>query len=98
MSTNPTTPRRSFKQLERTLSYVVFADLVLFILMMVFSCQAILWLKIVLGILVMVLSGLGCCFLVLIEEHKKSRSWWILSAFGSLLLCALVSMITGSPV
>lgn len=98
MAEKKSTPRRSFKQLEKTLTFVVLADLVLFILMMVASHAAIGWLKVVLGILVMAASALGCAFLVLIREHKHSRSWWILSAFGSLLLCALVSLITGSPV
>lgn len=89
--------RRSYKQLERMLTISVLADLAVFILMMFASSAGIGWLKILLGILVMVFSALGCVFLVLIDEHKRSRSLWILTAFGSLLLCTLVSLITGSP-
>lgn len=89
--------RRTYKQLEQMLTISVLTDLALFILMMFTSAAGIGWLKILLGILVMGFSALGCVFLVLINEHKRSRSLWILTAFGSLLLCALVSLITGSP-
>lgn len=90
-------PRRTYRQLERELTIAVAVDLVLFIVMMALSNSGILWAKIVVGILVMAASALGCGFLVLIGEHKRPRSLWIITAFGSILVCALVSLITGSP-
>lgn len=89
--------RNSFRQLEQKLTYVVFADLALFVLMMILSMTGVIWLKVIAGLLVMAASAAGCLFLVLINELKRPRSWWMLSAFASLLLCALVSLITGSP-
>lgn len=97
MAEKQTAPRRSYKRLEQELSIAVLADLALFIVMMVISNAGIGWAKILVGILVMALSALGCVFLVLIGEHKRPRSLWIVTAFGSLLVCALVSLITGSP-
>lgn len=89
--------RRSFRQLERQLTMVVLLNLALFLLVMITSNAGILWLKIILALLTMVLSAAGCGFLVLIGEHSRTRSWWILASFGSIFLCTLVSLITGSP-
>lgn len=97
MATNRTRHRNKFRELERSLTMVIFADLVLFALTLATGGVGIGWLKIVVGILTVLISGLGCTFLVLINEHKRRRSWWMLSAFGSMLLCTLVSLLTNYP-
>lgn len=97
MATNQTRRRSRFRELERGLTMVIFADLVLFALTLAAGGVGIGWLKIVVGILTVLISGLGCAFLVLINEHKRRRSWWMLSAFASLLVCTLVSLITNYP-
>ncbi len=88
---------RSFKQLEQKLTYAVFVDLALFVFTLIAAGKGILWLKILLGLLTIALSGAGCAFLVMINEHHRSRSLWILTAFGALLACTVVSFITGYP-
>ena len=97
MATKESRRRNKFRELERGLTLVIFADLVLFVLTLASGGAGIGWLKIIVGILTLLISGLGCAFLVLINEHKRRRSWWMLSAFGSILLCALVSLITNYP-
>lgn len=97
MATKQTNRRKRFQQLERALTLIICCDLVLFLLTLAAGGVGILWLKIVMGILTILLSGLGCGFLVLIHEHKRRRSWWMLSAFGSILLCTLVSLICNYP-
>ena len=97
MATKEPRRRNKFRELERSLTMVIFADLVLFALTLAAGGVGITWLKIVVGILTVLISGLGCTFLVLINEHKRRRSWWMLSAFGSMLLCTLVSLITNYP-
>ena len=97
MATTRTRRRNKFRELERSLTMVIFADLVLFALTLAAGGVGIGWLKIVVGILTVLISGLGCTFLVLINEHKRRRSWWMLSAFGSMLLCTLVSLLTNYP-
>ena len=97
MATNRTRHRNKFRELERSLTMVIFADLVLFALTLAAGGVGIGWLKIVVGILTVLISGLGCTFLVLINEHKRRRSWWKLSAVGSMLLCTLVSLLTNYP-
>lgn len=97
MATNERRRRSKFRELERNLTYVIFADLVLFVLTLATGGAGIGWLKIIMGVLTILISGLGCTFLVLINEHKRRRSWWMLSAFGSMLICTLVSLITNYP-
>ncbi len=88
---------RSFRQLEHQLTYVVFGDLALFIFTLLAAGKGIFWLKVILGILTIALSGAGCAFLVLINEYNRPRSRWILIAFGAILACTVVSFITGYP-
>ena len=97
MATNQTRRRNKFRQLERSLTMVIFADLVLFLLTLATGGVGYGWLKVIFGILTVLISGLGCAFLVLVNEHKRRRSWWMLSAFGSMFLCTLVSLITNFP-
>ncbi len=97
MATNETKRRSKFRQLERSLTMVIIADFVLFALTLAAGGAGIGWLKIIVGVLTILISGLGCTFLVLINEHKRRRSWWMLSAFGSMLACTLVSLITNYP-
>ena len=97
MATQSNSPQRSFRQLERNLTLVILADLILFILTLAASGTGILWLKIIVGLICMAISFLGGAFLVLINEHKRRRSWWLIVAFGSLFLCTLVSLLTASP-
>lgn len=89
--------RRSFKQLETQLTMVIGVHLLLFALYLVFAAMGITWLKVILAVLAIVLSILGCGFLVLIGEHKRRRSLWILCAFGSIGVCVLVSLLTQFP-
>ena len=91
------TPKRSFKQLELQLTLVVGADCGLFLLYLLLAGFGITWLKVILALAGIALSVLGAAFLILIGEHKRRRSLWILCAFGSIAACILVSLLTGVP-
>lgn len=97
MATKETRRRNSFKQLERSLTIVILAVCVLFVLTLAAGGMGIGWLKMIFGVLTILISGLGFTFLVLINEHKRRRSLWMLTAFASLLLCTLVSMLLNYP-
>ena len=89
--------RKSFKSIEKDLSKIILADLVLFLLMLGISVLGIGWFKIVCGVIAMVISAGGVLFLVLINEHTRQRSRWMLFAFSAIFLCTLVALLTGSP-
>lgn len=89
--------RKGFRQLERLLGIVVAADLAMFALYLVCAGMGIVWLKIISAVVSLAVSGLGIGFLVLIGEHRRARSRWLLAAFVALALCCIVSLICGYP-
>lgn len=89
--------RNGFRQLEQMLTMAVLADFMLFLLFLIVSGFGILWLKVITALLTIALSGLGTGFLVLIGEHKRIRSRWIITAFAGILICTLVSLIANYP-
>lgn len=89
--------RDTFRKLEQMLTRVILGTLVVFLLMLAAASNGVGWLKWLLAIPVMLVSGLGCALLVMKQEHKKRRSWWMLAAFGSLLVVTLFSLILGYP-
>lgn len=97
MAKKETKPRNSFRQLERSLTIVILAATALFVLTLSAGGMGIGWLKLIFGVLTILISGLGFTFLVLVHEHKRRRSLWMLAAFGSLVACTLVSMLLNYP-
>lgn len=97
MASNSHSKRRPFKNIEQDLTKIILGDLVLFLLVLSISHLGIGWLKIILGLITLAISALGDLFLVLINEHTRSRSRWMLTAFAAIFLCTLVSLLTGSP-
>lgn len=97
MSERKRRSRDNFRKLENLLTKVILGTLAAFLLMLVAAGCGVGWLKILLAVPVMLVSGLGAALLILKQEHKKRRSWWMLAAFGSLLVCTLASLILGYP-
>ena len=97
MTTRPTKKRNTFKQLELRMTCVVGIDLALFLLFLLGSGFGIGWLKVLTALFSIALSALAIGFLVLIGEHTKARSRWLLAAFGSIALVVLVSLLLGYP-
>ncbi len=97
MEQNKGPKRPGFRQLERMLTMVIAGETALFLLMLIVAAFGITWLKVLLGIVILAASALGIALLILMQEYRRKRSWWLLSAFGSLLVCTLVSLIVGYP-
>ena len=97
MEQNKRRQKNTFRTLERMLTRVIFATLALFLLMLICAATGIGWLKWMLAITVILVSGMGTALLVLKQEHRKRRSWWMLASFVGLLACTLVSLIAGYP-
>lgn len=97
MATKRRNNRRTFRQLEQQITKVIAVDAALFVLALIVSGLGITWLKVILAVATIALSALGCLFLVLIDEHKRRRSLWMLVAFGAILLCMVVSLLARYP-
>lgn len=97
MAQNNPKRRNTFRRFERILTQVILGALAVFLLMLVAAANGIGWLKWILALAVILVSGLGTALLVAKQEHRRRRSWWILASFAALLLCTLVSLIVGYP-
>ena len=97
MEQNRRRQQNTFRTLERMLTRVIFGTLALFLLMLVSAATGIGWLKWILAITVILVSAVGTALLVMKQEHRKRRSWWMLASFVGLLACTLVSLIAGYP-
>lgn len=89
--------KNSFRKLEGMLTKVILGELAVFLLMLTAAGFGIGWLKWLLAVAVILVSGMGCFLLIVKQEHRKRRSWWMLAAFGGMLICTLVSLIAGYP-
>ena len=89
--------KNAFRRFEAVMTRAILGILALFLLMLVSAAAGIVWLRWTLGLLVIALCGLGTVLLVLKQEHRRRRSWWMLSAFLGMCLCTLVSLIVGFP-
>ena len=97
MEQNKSRQKNTFRTLERMLTRVIFGTLALFLLMLISAATGIGWLKWILAITVILVSAIGTALLVLKQEHRKRRSWWMLASFIGLFACTLVSLIAGYP-
>lgn len=97
MAQNNRRSRNAFRKFERMLTRAILGTLVLFLLMLASAAGGIGWLKWLLAISVLLVSGLGCALLVLKQEHKRRRSRWMLASFVSLFACTLASLLLGFP-
>ena len=89
--------KNSFRKLERLLTRAILGELAVFLLMLLAAGLGIGWLKWLLAVTVVLVSGAGCALLISKQEHKRRRSWWMLASFAGMLLCTLVSLIAGYP-
>lgn len=97
MAENKRRPRNTFRKFERMMTRVILGTLAVFVLMLAASAGGIGWLKWMLSLTVMLVSSLSCALLVLKQEHRRRRSWWMLASFVSFLACTLVSLLLGFP-
>lgn len=89
--------KNSFRKFEGMLTRVILGELAAFLLMLLSAGLGIGWLKWLLAVAVILVSGAGCYLLIAKREHRKRRSWWMLASFAGMLLCTLVSLIAGYP-
>ena len=74
--------KNTFRRLEQMLERVIIGTLVLFLLMLVAAATGIGWLKWVLGLTVVLISAMGTALLVLKQEHRKRRSWSLITCLS----------------
>jgi len=86
-----------YKELERFMTIALCADTVAFILYMIVAGVGIIWLKVILSLLCLGLSGGLLWILYNTRELLKSRSLWITVGAACIAVCLLFSLILNFP-
>ena len=85
------------KDMERSVSMILLADLLLFIFYLIAAANGIIWLKVILFIVTMLLSVLSLLFFYYTKELGRQRSLWMVTAFAAIAICLLFSIILNYP-
>ena len=86
-----------YKQMEFIMTCALGADLLLFIIFLITSGCAVIWLKAVTAVLIFLLSLASLGYLYLTKELMKRRSIWMSLAAAAIIICTLLSLILGFP-
>lgn len=86
-----------YKDMERSVTLVLLADLLLFVFYLIAAVNGIVWLKVILFILTALLSVLCLLFLYYTGEINKQRSLWMTTAFAAITVCVLFSLVLNYP-
>ena len=86
-----------YKEMERYMTYTLCLDAVLFVLYMIVAGNGIIWLKVILTLLCLALSGALLWFLYATKELLRQRSLWITVGAGAIAVCLLFSLLLNFP-
>lgn len=89
--------KNHYKEMERSTTLVLIADLALFIFFLIAAANGIVWLKVVLFILTLIISLLCLLLLYYNGELVKQRSLWMSISFTGIALCVLIAFILNYP-
>lgn len=89
--------RRSYKKDEKLLTKILIGEAAVFLVYLISAASGWTFLKTVASIAIIVVSVLGLAFLYLTGELKRIRSRWMVTGFGAVLLCLLVSLLVKYP-
>lgn len=84
-----------YRTMERYMTYVLLADLALFILYLFFT--GVIILKVILSVLIILISGLCIAYLYMTGELRKPRSLWMGTASAAILICLIFSLLLNFP-
>ena len=86
-----------YRIMERYMTYALCLDTVLFVLYMIAAGNGIIWLKVILTLLCLALSGALLWFLYVTRELLRQRSLWITTGACAIVLCLFFSLILNFP-
>ena len=86
-----------YKIMERYMTYALILNTVLFILYMIVAGNGIIWLKVILTLLCLAISGALLWFLYATKELLRQRSLWITTGAAAIALCLFISLILNFP-
>lgn len=88
---------KRYRDLSRTMTYIVLADAVLFVLYLICAGNGITALKVLLAIVCILGSALAVGFLYMAGELTRQRSRWMVVSFLAIIVCVILSLILRFP-
>ncbi len=89
-------PQR-YKIMERYMTVALCADAVLFFFYLIAAGNGVIWLKVILTLLCLGISGLLLWFLYATKELLRQRSLWITTGAAAIAVCLLFSLLLNFP-
>lgn len=86
-----------YKVMERYMTYALCLDAVLFVLYMIVAGNGIIWLKVILTLACLAISGALLWFLYATKELLRQRSLWITAGAAAIAICLLFSLLLNFP-
>lgn len=87
----------NYRNFEQFMTIMLFVDLAFFLLYLIMAGVGVIVMKVIFAILAFILSGVCLFTLYTSKEILKPRSLWLTAAFGSVVICTLVSLICNYP-
>ncbi len=91
------TKNSRYQQLEKYVTFMLIADLALFIAFLFVAGAGIIWLKVILTIFTLFVAGLCLYMLWASKELFKPRSLWMTVAAVSIVVCLIASLLLNFP-
>ncbi len=86
-----------YKEMERYMTYTLCADALIFLLYLICAGNGIVWLKVILALISLALSGGLLWILYASKELFRQRSLWITAGAAAIAVCLLFSLILNFP-
>ena len=89
--------RNRYREMESLMTKVLLGDLLVFILFLVFSAKAWTVVRVIAAIISIIASLLSISWLAITGEVARRRSLWLVTGFGAIFVCLLVSLLLKNP-
>lgn len=86
-----------YRELERMMSRVLIGDALVFVLFLIFSAQGWNVVRVIAAIVATLASLLSLAWLFITGELVRRRSFWMVTGFGGIFLCLVVSLLLRFP-
>ena len=86
-----------YQQLEKYITFMLIANLVLFVAFLFAAGAGVIWLKVILTIFTLFVSGLCLYMLWASKELFKPRSLWMTVGAISIAVCLIASLLLNFP-
>ena len=89
--------RSRYRELEALLTKVLIADALIFVFYLIFAATGVTAVKVITAIVAILGSLLCLGFLYISGEIRRRRSLWMVTGFGAIAICTLLSVILNFP-